>query len=139
MAQTILTSPMQHKNHTISQTTINTEVATNTPLLSRVITPMDQAAPPRVPTLSQNISTGNLSQNDFWNMETSNIAVALVKNHWSQQHFANAVVRPVAGKQIEYMALMKDPYLQPLWKRGFGNEAGRLFQGIRDIPGTDTC
>jgi hypothetical protein len=37
------------------------------------------------------------------------------------------------------MALMKDPCLQPLWKRGFGNEVGRLFQGIRDIPGTDTC
>jgi hypothetical protein len=37
------------------------------------------------------------------------------------------------------MALMKDPDLQPLWKRGFGNKAGRLFQGIHDIPGTDTC
>jgi hypothetical protein len=40
---------------------------------------------------------------------------------------------------MEYMALMKDPRLQPLWTRGFGNECGRLFQGIRDIPGTDTC
>jgi hypothetical protein len=40
---------------------------------------------------------------------------------------------------MEYMALMKDPHLQPLWKRGFGNEIGRLFQGIRDIHGTDTC
>jgi hypothetical protein len=40
---------------------------------------------------------------------------------------------------MEYMALMKDPRLQPLWKRGFGNEVRRLFQGIRDIPGTDTC
>jgi hypothetical protein len=40
---------------------------------------------------------------------------------------------------MEYMALMKDPDLQPLWKRGFGNEAGRHFQGIHDIPGTDTC
>jgi hypothetical protein len=40
---------------------------------------------------------------------------------------------------MEYMALMKDPGLQPLWTRGFGNESGRLFQGIRDIPGTDTC
>jgi hypothetical protein len=40
---------------------------------------------------------------------------------------------------MEYMALMKDPSLQPLWKRGFGNEVGRLFQGIHDIPGTDTC
>jgi hypothetical protein len=39
---------------------------------------------------------------------------------------------------MEYMAVMKDPRLQPLWKRGFGNKRGRLFQGIRDIPGTDT-
>jgi hypothetical protein len=40
---------------------------------------------------------------------------------------------------MEYMALMKDPQLQPLWTQGFGNECGRLFQGIRDIPGTNTC
>jgi hypothetical protein len=72
-------------------------------------------------------------------METANIAVALGTNHWSQQHLENAVVHPVTGKQMEYMALMKDPYLQPLCKRGFGNEAGHLFQGIHDIPGRDTC
>jgi hypothetical protein len=35
--------------------------------------------------------------------------------------------------------LRKDPRLQPLWTQGFGNECGCLFQGIRDIPGTDTC
>jgi hypothetical protein len=40
---------------------------------------------------------------------------------------------------VEYTALMKDPSLQPLWKQGFGNETGSLFQGIDDIPGTDTC
>jgi hypothetical protein len=40
---------------------------------------------------------------------------------------------------MEYTALMKDPNLQPLWKRVFGNEVGCLFQGINDIPGTDTC
>jgi hypothetical protein len=34
---------------------------------------------------------------------------------------------------------MKDPRLQPLWTRGFCNECRHLFQGIRDIPGTDTC
>jgi hypothetical protein len=39
---------------------------------------------------------------------------------------------------MEYSALMKDPRLQPFWTRGFGNECGRLFQGIRDIPGTET-
>jgi hypothetical protein len=36
------------------------------------------------------------------------------------------------------MALMKDPVLQSLWKRGFGNEVGRLFQGIHDIQVTNT-
>jgi hypothetical protein len=40
---------------------------------------------------------------------------------------------------MEYSALMKDARLQPLWTGGFGNECERLFQGIRDIPGTDTC
>jgi hypothetical protein len=38
---------------------------------------------------------------------------------------------------MEYTALMKDPNLKPIWKGGFGNEAGRLFQGIHDIPWTD--
>jgi hypothetical protein len=38
---------------------------------------------------------------------------------------------------MEYTALMKDPRLQPVWTRGFGNECGRLFQGIQDIAGTD--
>jgi hypothetical protein len=52
---------------------------------------------------------------------------------------ANAVIHPVTGKEMKYTALMKDPRLQPLWTRGFGNECGRLFQGIWDIPGTDTC
>jgi hypothetical protein len=40
---------------------------------------------------------------------------------------------------MEYMARMNDPNLQPLWKRGFSNESGRLFQGIHDIPRTNTC
>jgi hypothetical protein len=110
------------------------------PLLSRVVTPITgQAASPRVPAQTQNLSPRNLSQDDFWNMETANQAISLGANHWQQQHFGQAVVHPVMGKQMEYMALMKDPDLQPLWKRGFSNEAGRLFQGIQHIPGTNTC
>jgi hypothetical protein len=96
----------------------------------------DQAAYPRVPARTQNLSAKQLSQDDLWNMETANMVIALVANHWSQQDFANAKVHPVTGKQMEYMALIRDPDLQPLCKRGFSNEAGRLFQGIRDIPGT---
>jgi hypothetical protein len=48
-------------------------------------------------------------------------------------------IHPVTGKEMEYSALMKDPRLHPIWTQGFGNECGRLFQGTRDIPGTDTC
>jgi hypothetical protein len=98
-----------------------------------------QPSPPRVPRRSQNLAPHNLSQDDFCGMDTAHMAIALGNNHWSQAHQASAVVHPITGKEMEYMALMKDPRLQPLWKRGFGNECGRLFQGIRDIPGTDTC
>jgi hypothetical protein len=72
-------------------------------------------------------------------MDTAHMAIALGHNHWSQRHHANAVIHQITGKEMEYSALMKDPRLQPLWTRGFGNECGRLFQGIQDIPRTDTC
>jgi hypothetical protein len=80
-----------------------------------------------------------LSQDGFCGMDSAHMTISLGHNHWSQQHHANAVIHPVTGKEMEYSALMKDPHLQPLWTRGFGNECGRLFQGIRDIPGTETC
>jgi hypothetical protein len=72
-------------------------------------------------------------------MDSAQMAISLGHNHWSQQHQANTVVHPVTGKEMEYSVLMKDPRLQPLWTRGFCNECECLFQGIRDIPGTDTC
>jgi hypothetical protein len=123
-----------------SQTTIHTQDIPNVPLPPRVVTPRTlPQSPPRVPTISQRLSPRNLSQTDFFGMEYSHMAIYLGHNHWSQQHQAKAVMHPVAGKEMEYSALMKDPRLQPLWTRGFGNECGRLFQGIRDIPGTDTC
>jgi hypothetical protein len=139
-SNTILASPMPPPRQTRSQKTIHAQNITNAPLLPRVVTPRTLSpSPPRVPTRSQNLSPRNLSQNDFCIMDTSHMAIALGNNHWSQQHLENAVIHPVTGKEMEYMALMKDPRLQPLWKRGFGNECGRLFQGIWDIPGTDTC
>jgi hypothetical protein len=94
---------------------------------------------PRVPTSSQRLSPRNLSQDDFCGMDTAHMAIALGHNHWSQEHQVNAFIHTVTGKEMEYSALMKDPRLQPLWTRGFGTESGRLYQGIQDIPGTDTC
>jgi hypothetical protein len=135
-----LASPMPPPRQPRSQTTIHARDITNSPLLPRVVTPMtSQPSPPRVPRRSQNLAPRNLSQDDFCGMDTAHMAIDLGNRHWSQQHKANAVVHPINGKEMEYMALMKDPRLQPLCTRGFGNEVGRLFQGIRDIPGTDTC
>jgi hypothetical protein len=136
----ILASPMNISRRTRSQTTIHTQDISNAPLPPRVVTPRTLTpSPPRVPTRSQRLSPRNLSQNDFSRMDTSHMAIALGNNHWSRQHQANAGIHPVTGKEMEYMALMKDPRLQPLWTRVFGNEYGRLFQGIRDITVTDTC
>jgi hypothetical protein len=65
------------------------------------------------------------------------MAIAVGNHNLPQQHHANAVVHPVTGKEMEYTALLKDPSLQPLWKGDFDSEIGRLFQGIREIPGTE--
>jgi hypothetical protein len=123
-----------------SQMTIHTKYTPNVPLPPRVVTPRTlRQSPPRVPTSSHRPTPSNLSQEDFCGMDSAHMAISLGHNHWSHQHHANAVIHPVTGKEMKYSALMKDPRLQPLWMRGFGNECGRLFQGNRDIPGTDTC
>jgi hypothetical protein len=131
----ILSSPMPNRRQTRSQTTIHTPDIPNMPLPPRVVTPRTlRHSPPRVPAGFRQLLPCNLSQDDFCVMDTAHIAIALGNNHWSQWNHANAVIHPVTGKDMEYSALMKDPRLQPFWTRGFGNECGRLFQGIRDIP-----
>jgi hypothetical protein len=135
----ISNSPMTDRRQRRSQTTIHTPDIPDRPLPPRVVTPRTlRHSPPRVPTGSLELTPHNMSQDDFCGMDTAHMAIALGNNHWSQRHHANTVIHPVTGKEMEYSALMKDPRLQPLWTRGFGNECGRLFQGIRDIPGTDT-
>jgi hypothetical protein len=124
-------SPMPDSRQTRSQTTIHTPDIPKGPLPPRVVTPRTlHHSSPRVPTGSRRLSPRNLSQDDFCGMDTAHIAIALGNNHWSQRHQANSVIHPVTGKEMEYSALMKDPRLQPLWARCFGNECGRLFQGI---------
>jgi hypothetical protein len=131
---------MPNRRQTRSQTTIHTQDIPDVPLPPRLVTPRSlRESPPRVPPGSQRLSPRNLSQDDFCGMDSAHMAITLGNNHWSQRHQANAVIHPVTGKEMEYSALMKDPRFQPLWTRGFGNECGRLFQGIRDIPGTDIC
>jgi hypothetical protein len=115
-SNTILASPMTLPRQTRSQTIIHTQDITNMPLPPRVVTPRKlNPSPLRMPTRSQRLSPCNLSQNDFCGMDTSHIAIALGKNHWSRQHLVNAVIHPVTRKEMEYSDLMKDPRLQPLW------------------------
>ena len=47
---------------------------------------------------------------------------------------ANAL-RPI----IDEEPVVKSEKYKRIWERSFANELGRLFQGIRNIPGTDTC
>jgi hypothetical protein len=125
----VLHSPMPIRQQTRSQTTIHIHDIPDRPLPPRVVTPRTlRQSPPRVPTGSQRLSSRNLSQNDLCGMDSSHMAIALGNKHWSQQYQANAVIHPVTGKEMEYLALMKDPHLQPLWTQGFGNKCGRHFQ-----------
>jgi hypothetical protein len=136
----ILNSPMPIRWQTRSQMTIQTPYIPDRPLPPRVVTPRTlHESPPRVATGSHRLSPRNLSQDDFCGMDSAQMAIALENNHWSQRNHANAVINPVTGKEMEYSDLMKYPCLQPLWTRGFGNECGRLFQGVQDILGTDIC
>jgi hypothetical protein len=135
-----LNSPTPNRRQTRSKMTIHTQDIPNVPLPPRVVTTRTlHQSPRRVPTGSQRLSPHNLSQDDFCGMDSAHMVIALGNHHWSQRHHANAVTHPVTGKEMEYSALMKNLRLQPLWTRGFGNECGRLLQGIQDIPGTDTC
>jgi hypothetical protein len=119
----LLAFPMPLSRQTRSHTTINTQYIANAPLPPRVVTPRTlNPSPPRVPTRSQRPSPRNLSQNDFCGMDTAHMAISRGDNHWSRQYLATAVIHPVTGKEMEYMSLMKDPCLQPLWTRGFGKE-----------------
>jgi hypothetical protein len=127
LVQPILTSPMNHNYQTTSQQPSNVIQSRNSPLLPRVVTPVARhASSLRVPARTHNLSPRIFSQDDFWDMGNTNKSIALGTNHWTNINLAYAVIRPITGKEMEYMALMKDPVLQPLWKRGFGNKVGRL-------------
>ena len=54
------------------------------------------------------------------------------------QHRCNSVFDPDTGKSLKYRQLIKHPTLKHIWLHSSANEFGRLAQGIRDIPGTDT-
>jgi hypothetical protein len=72
-------------------------------------------------------------------MGSANHVISFGSNHWTTSPMMNAVLHSATGKEMQYKDIMKHPSLGTRYKTGFGNELGRLFQGIRDIKGTNTC
>jgi hypothetical protein len=146
MLQQVLASPVKHNYQTISRYQVNPIApanffdSQNLPQLPRVVTPATMNdTPTRVQSRAFNISLINLSQDDILDMGSANQDISLGIRHWTTMPIANSAIHPVTGKDMQYMDLMKDATVQPLWKRGFGNELGCFFQGIRDLQGTNTC
>jgi hypothetical protein len=89
----ISASPMTNKRQTRSQTTIHTPYIPDRPLPPRVVTPRTlHHSPPRVPHGSLELTPRSLSQDDFCEMDTAHMAIAIRHNPWSQRHHANPVI-----------------------------------------------
>ena len=54
------------------------------------------------------------------------------------ENFACAILDDETGQSLEFRHLIKLEKYRDVWMKSFDNELGRLAQGIRDIPGTDT-
>jgi hypothetical protein len=57
----------------------------------------------------------------------------------STVHFIGAIIDNNTGNVIKYHHLMKRDKHKKVWAHGCANEIGQLFQGIRNITGTDKC
>jgi hypothetical protein len=55
------------------------------------------------------------------------------------EEFADAVINKNTGKLLEFWHLVNLDKYRNIWMKIFANKLGRLVQGIRDTPGTDTC
>jgi hypothetical protein len=54
-------------------------------------------------------------------------------------HFLGAIIDKDTGAILEYRHLVKNPAIKSVWETSFANKIGRLFQGIRNLKGMDTC
>ena len=50
----------------------------------------------------------------------------------------SAVIDEETDDSLEYHQLIKHPKYKEIWSKSYANELGRLTNGIRDIPGTNT-
>jgi hypothetical protein len=57
----------------------------------------------------------------------------------STVHFIGTIINNDTGNVLEFCHLIMMDKKKKVWAHGFANEIGQLFQGIRNITGTDTC
>ena len=63
---------------------------------------------------------------------------ATMHANFPNKGFAGAIIDYETGKSFEFRYLIKMDKYRDIYMKSFPNELGRLAQGIRDVPGTDT-
>ncbi len=79
-------------------------------------------------------ATRALLENTYGVVQPANSPVTSDSNN-----FISAIVDDITGDIREYCHLIKSNTHCAIWQKSFANKLGRLFQGIRDIKGMDTC
>ena len=61
-----------------------------------------------------------------------------MQENFPTKNFACAILNEETGRTLEFRHLIKLENYCKIWMNSFANKLGRLAQGIRDIPGTNT-
>ncbi len=67
------------------------------------------------------------------------MAHQLALSKLAANHFIGTIIDEETGTVLEYRHLFKNPAPKTVWKTSFSNKIGCLFQGIRELKGTNTC
>jgi hypothetical protein len=70
-------------------------------------------------------------------VHTYGIVPTMQKN--TSINFIGAIIDDIPGNVLEYRHLIKSDKHKNIWQHSFAYELGRLFQGIRNIKGTNIC
>ena len=146
-----LPEPPEHPPHDIVETVKHyDDEPVSLPLHSTVMPP--HSPPQNQPTTilfhddelddASGVSTNDIVPPNRYNLRSqaqhiiqSALVVGLVI---PKDHIAFAVIDEKTGQALEHIHLIKMDAHKDTWSTSYANELGRLTQGIRDIPGTNT-
>jgi hypothetical protein len=70
-------------------------------------------------------------------VQTYGIVPTMQKN--TSINFIGAIINDITGDVLKYCHLIKSDKHKDIWRHSFAKDLGRLFQGICNIKGTNTC